>query len=151
MSRRKPLPRFCASSKRLIFGRNRNYYGYGQNFLIKKGFAKKATDEVIKEWEEQQKKLALQKAKEIEDLTILKNKIESIKINIKKKLGSNGSLFGAVTAKDIEQIVKDKYKLDIDKKSFDIKKAIKATGSYEIDVKLGHGIHAKLNVEVEAE
>ena len=37
----------------------------------------------------------------------------------------------------------------IDKKSVELEKnAIKATGNYDISIKLGHGIHAKLNLEI---
>lgn len=124
--------------------------GYGQNFLIKKGFAKKATDEVVAQWEEEQEKLKAQTQKEIESYEALKKKIESLNVKIKKTLGENGALFGAVTAKDVEQALKERHDLELDKKNFNMQKAIKATGSFEIDVKLGHGIHATLHLEVEA-
>ncbi len=124
--------------------------GYGQNFLIKKGFAKKATEEVIKEWEAEQERLKELEAQEIAELKKQKEQIEKLKVTIKKKLGENGALFGAVTGKDIEQVLKDSHKMQIDKKTFDLKKPIKTTGNFDIDVKLGHGIHATLNVDVEA-
>jgi large subunit ribosomal protein L9 len=124
--------------------------GYGQNFLIKKGFAKKATDEVMQEWEAEQDRLKAQTQKEIEQCNLLKEKIESLEIKIEKKLGENGALFGAVTAKEVEEALKAKYDFDLDKKTFSMPKAIKSTGIFDVDVKLGHGIHATLKLNIEA-
>lgn len=125
--------------------------GYGQNFLIKKGFAKKATEEVLKEWEAEQEKLKAQTQKEIDAYNALKDEIEKIEVKIYKKLGENGALFGAVTAKDVEAALKENHNLEIDKKTISMQKAIKATGNFEIDVKLGHGIHAILKLNIEAQ
>ncbi len=124
--------------------------GYGKNFLVAKGFAKVATDEVIAQWQEEQKEKAQKEAEEIAHLESLKEKIEKTELVIAKKLGANGSLFGAITNSDIADALK-KSGIEVDKKLIHIDHAIKATGSYEADVKLGHGIHAKLKFEVVGE
>jgi len=123
--------------------------GYARNFLIPKGLAKIATPEVIKEWEKEQ---AIKKAKleeEIKTLTSLKEKLENEKIIIKHKLGANGQLIGSVTNKEIAEVLKEKG-YEIDKKNIQ-HTAIKAPGEYNIDIKLGHSIHATLNLLVEGE
>ncbi len=124
--------------------------GYGKNFLVAKGFAKVATDDVIKEWQKEQEKKREQEAAELEHLKGLKERLENTTLKITKKLGANGSLFGAITNHDISDALK-KDGLDIDKKLIHLDHAIKATGIYEADVKLGHGIHAKLKFEVVGE
>ena len=124
--------------------------GYGKNFLVAKGFAKVATDEVIAQWQEEQKRKAQEEAEEIARLKALKEKIESVKPVIKKKLGANGSLFGAITNHDVAEALKASG-IEVDKKHIHLDHAIKATGEYEADVKLGHGIHAKLRFEVAGE
>ena len=125
--------------------------GYGQNFLIKKGFAKKATKEVLQEWEEQQEKLRQQRADEMQRLEALKKQLEEVTVTIEKKLGENGALFGAVTSKDVAGALQKQHKLDVDKKHFNMDKNIKSTGNFDIDVKLSHGIHANLKLSVEAQ
>ncbi len=125
--------------------------GYGKNFLIAKGFAKLATDAVIKQWQAQQRKKEEEEAREIEKLKKLKEKIESLKLTIRHKTGANGALFGAITNKEIAQHLKKDYSIDIDKKSIEVHPPIKQTGEYEIDIKLGHGIHAKLDLIIEGE
>ena len=123
--------------------------GYARNYLIPRGFAKLATKEVIKEWEKEQ---ALKEAKlkeELAKINEIKEKLENEKIVIKHKLGANGQLIGSVTNKEIAEVLKEKG-FDIDKKNIE-HKTIKAPGLYNIDVKLGYGIHAKIELEVEGE
>jgi len=124
--------------------------GYGKNFLIARGFAKLATPDVIEAWEKEQAKRAEEEKKEIERLTKIKEKIESMTLTIKHKAGANGALFGAITNKEVAEALKEKG-IEIDKKHIDIHPPIKQAGEYEIDVKLGHGIHATLKLVVEAE
>ncbi|WP_456401810.1 50S ribosomal protein L9 [Hydrogenimonas sp.] len=124
--------------------------GYGKNFLVAKGFAKVATDEVIRAWEEEQKRKAQEEAEEIARLNALKERLEGMKLVITKKLGANGSLFGAITNHDLADALKAEG-IDIDKKQIHLDGAVKATGLYEADVKLGHGIHATLKFEVVGE
>jgi len=125
--------------------------GYGQNFLIAKGFAKRATDEVIEEWKKEQEERAKAEAAEIARLKEIEKKLADIKLVIKHKLGANGSLYGAVTKEEIAEALKAQEGIEIDKKSIEIKNPIKTTGSFDISIKLGHGIHAHLNLEIVGE
>jgi len=125
--------------------------GYGRNFLIGKGFALHATNEVIKKYEAEQKRKAKEEASEIERLNEIAKKLSTFSLIIKRKLGANGSLFGAVTKEEISNELKGQHEIEIDKKSIEIKNAIKMTGNFEISIKLGHGIHGVLNVEIVGE
>ncbi len=122
--------------------------GYGQNFLIAKGFAKRATESVIEEWKREQEAIARAEAEEIERLKQIEKRLGEIVLRIEKKLGANGSLYGAVTKEDIAEALDAQEGIKIDKRSVELDHPIKATGSYEVHIKLGHGIHAKLNLEV---
>ncbi len=125
--------------------------GYGRNFLIGKGFALHATNGVIKKYEAEQKRKAKEAANELVRLQGVEKKLADIKLTIKRKLGANGSLFGAVTKDEIAHELQNQYAIEIDKKTVEIDKAIKMTGEFDISVKLGHGIHAKLTVEIVGE
>ena len=125
--------------------------GYAKNFLIAKGLAKVATPDVVAAWEKEQAQKAQKEAEEIRRLEELKEKIESITLTIRHKAGANGALFGAITNKEVAQALKEKYGIELDKKQIDIHPPIKQTGEYDIDIKLGHGIHATLKLIVEAE
>lgn len=124
--------------------------GYGQNFLIKKGFAKLATSEVIEQWKEEEAQKAKELADEIDRFESYKKSLEDIRVVIKKKSAPVG-IQGSVGKEDIVTELKASHDINIDKKSLNLKKAIKSTGIHEIDAKLGHGIHAMIKVEVVAE
>lgn len=126
--------------------------GYGHNFLIAKGFAKAATTDVLRQYEAAKRREAENLEYEIANLNKLKDELGKITLVITKQLGANGSLFGSVSKEDIAAALKEQHKIEIDKKSIETDKhGIKATGIYELDVKLGHAIHAKLKVEVRGE
>ena len=122
--------------------------GYGKNFLIKKGFAKHATPEVLEAWEKEQADLQAKLDKEIATAKKQKDMIDALKLTIKHKTGANQHLFGSITNKEIAAELKKQFNLDIDKKNINLKNAIKTIGVFEVDCKLGHGIHAELTIDV---
>lgn len=122
--------------------------GYGRNFLIGKGFAKHATDDVVAAWEEEKRLAAEAQTKEIAECKALKASLESMEVKIAKKLGNTGHLFGAVTKDDIANTLQQAHGIAIDKKHIETKKPIKMTGKHDVDLKLGHGIHAMLHINV---
>lgn len=123
--------------------------GYGMNFLVGKGLAQVATPAVMKQWEAKQRDLAAKEAARLEEIKAIKATLETVTLTMQRKVGANGALFGAVTKEEIADEL-HKRDLNVDKKELDIKHTIKATGAYEIDIKLGHGIHATLKLNVEA-
>jgi len=126
--------------------------GYGQNFLIGKGFAKKATEEVIEQWKKDQADAKKAEEEEIASLRAIEKKLADITLTLTKKLGANGSLYGAVTKDEIAQALEDQHTIMIDKKMVELEKnTVKGTGNYDITIKLGHGIHAKLTLAVVGE
>lgn len=125
--------------------------GYGKNFLIGKGLALAATNEVLKKYEADQRKKAANEAAEIERLNGIKTRLADITVVIAKKLGDTGHLFGAVTKDEIAHALQEQHGIEIDKKELDAKHGIKTTGLHDLDLKLGHGIHAILRVEIKGE
>ncbi|AQW81196.1 50S ribosomal protein L9 [Campylobacter pinnipediorum] len=126
--------------------------GYGNNFLIGKGFAKAATPDVIRQYEAAQKRKAEELKYEIANLEKLKDELEKVTVVIKKPLGANGALFGSVSKDEIATELESKFHLIVDKKSIEIDhNNLKNVGLYSLNVKLGHSINANLKVEVEGE
>lgn len=122
--------------------------GYGQNFLIAKGFAKNATDEVIAQYNQDKLDKEEQKALEIKELTQEKEAIEKIVLQLHKPLGANGHLFGSITKDEIAKELSKILKVEVDKKTITDDKHMKEAGMHDVDIKLGHGIHATLKVEI---
>ncbi len=125
--------------------------GYGKNFLIGKGFAKHATAEILAQHKAEQEQKAKDEADEIAKLKAMAQKLDTAEIVISKKLGQNGHLFGAITKDEIAHALKEQHNIEIDKKHITDKVAIKTVGEHDLDLKLGHGIHATLHVDVQGE
>lgn len=125
--------------------------GYGQNFLIAKGKAKLATNEVLNRYKAEQKNKEEQLALEQAQREALAKTLKEIKLVVCKKSGENGSLFGAITKDEIAHALQEKHRIEIDKKHIELDSQIKHVGEYEISANLGHGIHATFSLEVKGE
>jgi large subunit ribosomal protein L9 len=121
--------------------------GYGRNFLIAKGFARHATPEVLKQWEQGVIIRAKNEVKDIKEANDNKEKIESTKFTIRHKVGANGHLIGTITNKEIALELK-KFAINVDKKQIYLNMKIKTIGIYKVDCKLGNGIHASITIDV---
>ena len=78
-------------------------------------------------------------------------KITETTLKIVQKVGANGALYGAITKEDTAEALAKEHRMDIDKKTIVLNNPIKSTGVYEVEIKLGHGIHALLKVDIEAQ
>ena len=125
--------------------------GYGQNFLIGKGFAKHATNDVLAKHAAQERKRKEDERQALEELKALASKLDKLEIIVTKKLGKNNHLFGAVTKDEIAHALQEQHNIEIDKKHITSKENIKTVGEHDIDFKLGHGLHATLHVEIVGE
>ncbi len=121
--------------------------GYGQNFLIAKGLAKLATPEVVEAWREEQARKAAELEVEIARLTEEKKRLEAETIRIEKPSAPVG-IKGSVGNADIAKAIAEQLGIEIDKKQINLKKALKTTGVHEVDIKLGHAIHALVKIEI---
>ncbi|MDE5619620.1 MAG: 50S ribosomal protein L9, partial [Ruminococcus sp.] len=86
--------------------------------------------------------LEIQAAKEAAE------KIKGKKVNIKAKAGSNGKLFGSVTAGNVADAMNEQLGVKVDKKKITLSSDIKNFGSYNAVIKLYNGISEKIDVEV---
>ncbi|CZE49173.1 50S ribosomal protein L9 [Campylobacter geochelonis] len=124
--------------------------GYGNNFLIGKGFAKSATTDVLRQFEAAKQRQAEDQRYEVESLNSLKTELEKVRVKIAKQVGANGALFGSITKDEIAAALKEQKNLEVDKKALDLGH-VKTTGIYDVNVKFKHGISAKFEIEVVAE
>lgn len=109
--------------------------GYARNSLIPNGLAVPATKETIAEYEQKKK------VQEQESARVLKEQKESLamlqskSIVITASANEDGTLFGAITVKEIHAALVDAG-LTIDKKTLVLEEPIKKTGTYTVGVQL---------------
>jgi len=124
--------------------------GYGQNFLIGKGLAKLATPDVVAHWKAEQERMEKELKETLARLVKEEKELGTKNVIIKKKLAPAG-IQGSVGKDDIAKAIKEQMDIEIDKKIVELKKALKTIGEHKVDIKLGHGIHATVTVEIVGE
>lgn len=126
--------------------------GYGRNFLIPTGRAKRATKAAVAEFEARRAELEKAQAERIVAAQAIADKLNGGEIEITSKCGVDGRLFGSVTNADIAAAVDAKFDLQIKKSQVRTPLgAIKAVGDYVITIGLLTDITADVTVHVVAE
>lgn len=123
--------------------------GFARNYLIPQGWAAPATEANIRV-------IALQQAKAIEKEKEVRGKAEEVakrartlQIVIEATVGEDGKLFGSVTSAEISESLAAQG-VEVDKKHIRISKAIRKTGTFDIELRLYHDVRALLKVQVVA-
>ena len=122
--------------------------GYARNFLIPKKLGVQATTANLALIKSKQESKDFKKQEEKKEAKKISEKLEKIRLDIKVKSGENGKIFGGVTSKEIVEILKDKYSINIEKKKVDLKETIKTAGITIVEIKLFEGVIGKVKVNV---
>ncbi len=122
---------------------------YARNYIIPRGLGVEANKANLNDLKLQNANAAKIEAAKVENAGITKAAIDGKKVTISVKGGKDGKLFGSVTSKEVAEALKEKFKVDVDKKRI-VMEPIKTTGITEVTVKLHKEINATVNVEVEA-
>ena len=122
--------------------------GYARNFLIGKGLAVEASAKNMSD-------LAGKKASAQHKADVAKQEAEAAAAKVKGKTvtcrckaGQGGKLFGAVTAGNVADVVKEQLGVTVDKKKIALSSEIKAFGTYTAEIKFLAGISEKITVDV---
>jgi large subunit ribosomal protein L9 len=123
--------------------------GYARNYLIPKGLAIEADVGSVQALENLKKMLAQQMEKKKKEALKLKDRLMNISCTITRQAGEGEKIFGAVTARDIEEALKVEN-IHIDRKNILLEEPIKQLGIFEVPVKLYKDVEAKIKVWVVA-
>lgn len=122
--------------------------GYARNFLLPKKYAIEANATNLnavtlkKNSEERKRQQAVDEAK------LMAAQLSKIEVTIAVKIGEGGKLFGAVTGKDIAEVLKSAHQIDIDRRKIEVKEGIKGIGDYDAVIKVHPEITSKIKVHV---
>jgi large subunit ribosomal protein L9 len=121
--------------------------GFGRNFLLPQGLAVEATDANRKWFESQRKKIDARIAQEREEATQAAGVIGGARVEIRKRVGETGTLYGSVTAHEIADALAAKN-IQIDRRKIDLGAGIKAIGDHRVPIHLHPEVSAELLVTV---
>lgn len=119
--------------------------GYARNFLIPNKLAALATKSELAKLEEQ-KKIETEKAEEeLKFYQEIANQIDGLELEIPVKVSEEDKLFGAVTASQIAEKLKEKN-FEIKKEQIKLEEPIKEIGEYEAIVEFPHNLETKIKI-----
>lgn len=124
--------------------------GYARNYLFPQGMAIPLTGANKKRIESLRKKRAGREAHELNTMLELAKGIDKLICVIKAKTGDDGRMFGSVTSGTIADELKHQFDIALDKRKIYLEEPIKTVGDYEVELRLHHGVTAKLKVKVES-
>ena len=125
--------------------------GYARNFLIPRGMAKRATPAAKAEFEARRAELEKLAAEKLAAAQGVADKMNGVVVQIARKAGVDGRLFGSVTNADIAE--------GLNAQGFDVEKAavrmptgpLKTVSETSIDVALHTDVVAQITVKVVGE
>ncbi len=122
--------------------------GYGANYLIPNGLAVMHSQKSVEVLNQQQ----ADAAEEVRQLTLkaqeVAKKLENIVVEFEAACGSDSRMFGSISTKQIEQELKSKYSIEIDKRKFVDKIPVDRLGYTKLRIELYKGVIGTVIVHV---
>jgi len=124
--------------------------GYGRNFLIPRGWARLATSNVVKAWEEERRQSSRKIAKKKEDAEALAAEMAKVELVINVKVGEENRIFGSITPQQVVDGLASNG-ITVDRRKVEINDDIKIVGVYSASVKIHPEVVAEVKLRVEPE
>lgn len=124
--------------------------GYARNYLIPRGYAVKWTKGAQRHIDQIVEARRRHEISNVEDAIALREKIQD-EITVSRKAGSNGRLFGAVSAKHVAEALSAALGRVIDHRKVELADQVKTVGSYPVVIKLHPDVAAQTTLLVVAE
>lgn len=122
--------------------------GYAANFLIPRRLAVKVSEKSVEILEKQKEDARIQFENNKKDAIALSEKLKTITLEFKLKLGANGKVFGSISFKQVEEQLKAKHNIQIDKRKIITKGPIDSLGITKLEIELFKGVIGIINVHV---
>lgn len=125
--------------------------GFARNFLLPRRLALPATAQtehaVVAKKDHDEKRRSIEQ----ERYRRIAERLESLHVVIKAKIGEKGKAFGSVSAAKIVDELKAQHHVELKKEWFHLDEPLKSTGTKEVPVRFPHGVEGKVMVNIEAE
>ena len=121
--------------------------GHARNYLIPNRLAVLADESQKKQLEDNQRRLAKKIEGEKKTATDLAKKMKGITIELTKKVGGNGKLFGSITSMELAKLLAEKG-VEVERRVLAMEQPIKQLGTFEVKAKLFNDVEGVFQVKV---
>jgi large subunit ribosomal protein L9 len=125
--------------------------GFARNFLLPQSKAYEATPANLRRTEALQKVRLEREGKELDEAGKVAAKLKKLKLKLTLLTGQGGKAFGSISTTDIiKAVAESSAKITLEKHQVELEKPIKATGTFEVPVKLHAEVECFLKLTVVA-
>lgn len=122
--------------------------GYARNYLIPQGKAKRATQANMAQFEALRVELERAQTEKLGEAQALATKLEGLMLQITRKAGMDGRLFGSVSNIDVVEALETQG-FKVERSAVRMPEgAIKQIGDFQIDIALHHDVVVAVTVSV---
>lgn len=124
--------------------------GFARNFLLPGGLGLVATKGVQAQAGSMRRARDLREASDRQAAEAKAKVLAGATLRIAARAGTTGRLFGSVGAAEVAEAAREQKGVEIDRSAFSLEESIKATGTYEVPVRLFGDVATAVIVEVVA-
>jgi len=124
--------------------------GFASNFLIPKKLAKKATDENMKQLENQKEAEVKKAEEELGGIQKIAEALEGQEVVIPVKVGENDQLFESVTSQKISEKLKE-MGFDIKREQINLEETLKELGEFQVKINFKHNLESEIKIVISSE
>jgi len=122
--------------------------GHGRNFLIPRGLAMLSSKGAESQAAAMRRSRDLRDAADREAAETIATRLVPQTFTIPARAGSEGKLFGSITAADIAAAVQAQAGIDLDRRKLHLDEPIREIGSHRVTVKLHSDVEFPVTLEV---
>ena len=124
--------------------------GYARNYLLPQGKALLATESKVRELEHHKRVVTEKSARDLNDLKALRDRLESVALEVTARVGEEGKLFGSVTTAHIAELLAEKgYK--VDRRKIQLSEPLREIGDHVVPIRLQRDLIAEVALKISAE
>lgn len=122
--------------------------GYASNFVIPQGYGKKLTENSLDDYKKEKAEEAALIAQKKAAAQEVAKKLEGITLEFQATSGKSGLMIGQISPKQIEEELKSKYDIVIDKRKFIDRYPCNAYGTTSLKIELFKGVIGVVKVHI---
>jgi large subunit ribosomal protein L9 len=124
--------------------------GYARNYLIPQGKALLATESKVRELDHHKRVVTEKAARNLNDLKALRDRLESVALEVTARVGEEGKLFGSVTTAHIAQLLAEKG-YTIDRRKIRLGEPLRELGDHVVPIHLQTDLIAEVALKISPE
>ena len=124
--------------------------GYARNYLLPQGKALLATESKVKELEHHRRVVTEKAARELSNLKALRDRLESVSLEVTARVGEEGKLFGSITTTHIAELLAEKG-YTVDRRKIHLSEPLREVGDHVVPIRLRADLTAEVALKISAE